>query len=115
MNFKLTILTPAGRFFDGEAETMTVPGLVGSFGVLTRHAPMVAAMGRGVLVVKQELQTLFFAVDGGVTEVKPDGVVVLADRVAQGANALAAEQMVAAFSGNDNASTPVPAVKPAAH
>ncbi|MCH5683921.1 F0F1 ATP synthase subunit epsilon [Niabella sp. W65] len=43
---KLDILTPEGSIFSGEAYGVQMPGVTGSFEVLNRHAPMIAALGK---------------------------------------------------------------------
>ncbi|MCX7597813.1 MAG: ATP synthase F1 subunit epsilon, partial [Armatimonadetes bacterium] len=60
------------------------PGTEGSFGVLARHAPMVAELGVGELCVRlaDGVQECLMACSGGLLEVKADGqVVVLAQAV----------------------------------
>lgn len=85
--FDLTIVTPAGRIYQEEVSSLTAPGKSGYFGIMARHAPMIAEISRGVLAVKRENQSEFFAVVGGVLEVSGEGVVVLAD-LAQEADSL---------------------------
>lgn len=58
------------------------PGAEGYFGVLSRHAPMVAELRVGELdLVDEHGQRRVFAVAGGILEVQRDGVIVLADAV----------------------------------
>jgi F-type H+-transporting ATPase subunit epsilon len=42
--FSLSVVTPEGSAFDGEAERLVVPGAAGEIGVLARHAPLVAML-----------------------------------------------------------------------
>ncbi len=46
------ILTPNGTLFEGEAESLTLPGVLGRFTVLDRHAPIISALENGTLVCK---------------------------------------------------------------
>ena len=78
--FNLAIITPEGTRFEGAVESVVVPGVNGLFGVLAHHAPMVSALATGVLTVTQEGQASLFVVSGGVAEVTPEGVTVLADQ-----------------------------------
>jgi F-type H+-transporting ATPase subunit epsilon len=81
--FSLTIVTPAGNPFDGEAAALSAPGEEGSFGVLAHHAPMIAGLRAGILSVTPEpgAPPSFFVTGEGVLEVKLDGsVVILADK-----------------------------------
>ncbi|SEF94928.1 F0F1 ATP synthase subunit epsilon [Parabacteroides chinchillae] len=46
---RLEIVSPNGMLFNGEIEDASFPGLAGSFDVLPNHAPMIAALGEGVI------------------------------------------------------------------
>ena len=60
--------------------TMVIaPGAGGVLGILPRHAPLMAVIVPGELVVKREGQEdLYYAVGGGFMEVRPDKVILLA-------------------------------------
>ena len=45
--FDLSLVTPEGPAFEGEAEMLIVPGASGEIGVLARHAPLVAMLKAG--------------------------------------------------------------------
>jgi len=45
--FSVSVVTPEGAAFDGEAELLIVPGAAGEIGVLARHAPLVAMLKAG--------------------------------------------------------------------
>src|SRR5206468_4237842 len=45
--FALSVTTPDGPVFEGEAEMVVVPGAAGEIGVLARHAPLVAMLKAG--------------------------------------------------------------------
>ena len=45
--FDVSLVTPDGSVFDGEAEMVVVPGAAGEIGVLARHAPLVATLKAG--------------------------------------------------------------------
>ncbi len=78
--FDLTILAPDHALFEGRARSLIAPGVEGYFGVLARHAPMVAELGPGALMIRQENgEEDYFAVSAGFLEVELDGVTVLAD------------------------------------
>jgi F-type H+-transporting ATPase subunit epsilon len=42
--FDLSVVTPEGTAFEGEAQMLIVPGAAGEIGVLARHAPLVAML-----------------------------------------------------------------------
>ncbi|MBC7890615.1 MAG: F0F1 ATP synthase subunit epsilon [Sphingobacteriaceae bacterium] len=78
----IELITPDKKIFAGEAVSATFPGTTGSFQVLNHHAPLVAILGKGDVVVdggSAGKQT--FVVDGGVVEVLNDKVLVLAEAV----------------------------------
>jgi F-type H+-transporting ATPase subunit epsilon len=45
--FSVSVVTPEGAAFEGEAEMLIVPGAAGEIGVLARHAPLVALLKAG--------------------------------------------------------------------
>src|SRR3954464_10796761 len=45
--FSVSVVTPEGAAFDGDAEMLIVPGAAGEIGVLARHAPLVAMLRAG--------------------------------------------------------------------
>lgn len=56
----LSIVSPEKAIFEGEVERVTLPGVQGSFSILPHHAPIISALGAGVLsyVVEEEEQTV---------------------------------------------------------
>lgn len=75
------IVTQHGPVFDGDAEGVVAPGLDGYFGVLPRHAPLIAEMGPGELRVNLGDRTAVFAVSGGIFHVRDRRAVVMAEAV----------------------------------
>ena len=45
--FDVSLVTPDGAAFEGDAEMLVVPGAAGEIGVLARHAPLVATLKAG--------------------------------------------------------------------
>ena len=45
--FDVSLVTPEGPAFEGEAEMIVVPGAAGDIGVLARHAPLIATLSAG--------------------------------------------------------------------
>ena len=79
MTFKVLISTPDKIFYNGEATSLVCPDTEGYFGILARHAPMVAAIGMGIIKVTLGADTKLIVVDGGVAEVSAESTVILAD------------------------------------
>ena len=82
------IVSAEGEIFAGEAEMVFVPAKLGEVGIAPRHAPLLTDLKPGeVRVHSTQKEELFFYVTGGVLEVQPHRVTVLAD------SALHAEQL----------------------
>lgn len=78
--FHLEIVTPERVVFQGEATSLTAPGVLGSFQILHSHAPFLSAIGIGELKVKApDGADTLYATGGGFVEVKENRVVVLAE------------------------------------
>lgn len=52
--FQLSVVTPDGPVYDGHVRSLRLPGVDGSFGILPRHAPMVAVLQCGIVHVVHE-------------------------------------------------------------
>lgn len=75
----LEIVTPGRKVFADKISSIVMPGHDGYFGVLPRHTPLLAALRIGDIKVRRGDQTLHFATSGGVVEVLPDRVKILAE------------------------------------
>ncbi|MBO4488583.1 MAG: ATP synthase F1 subunit epsilon [Bacteroidales bacterium] len=78
---KLEIRTPANEVYAGEVSLVQLPGIDGLFEILEHHAPLVAALQKGVVKIetKEDKQTCTFDINGGVVEVLHDKVLILAE------------------------------------
>ena len=77
--FQLDLVTPDKLLFSGPVEQVDVPGAEGDFGVLAGHAPLVAVLKPGVLVVHEGGKHHRLVVMGGFAEVNAEGLTILAD------------------------------------
>ena len=66
-------------FEEPEADIVVVPAQEGEMGVLPGHAPVLTTMTYGELVIRKGDAEERFAIYGGVVDVRPDKIVVLAD------------------------------------
>ena len=74
------IVSPSGRVFSGEATGVRAPGVEGSFEVLRNHAPMIAAIEIGSLIITDQAgNPITFATSGGFVEVAHNVVTILAE------------------------------------
>lgn len=77
----LEILTPGSKIFSDEVTGVQLPGIHGQFEVLNRHAPLVSALGKGVLKIfldKHNAES--YSISGGFVEVLQNKVIVLVEQ-----------------------------------
>jgi F-type H+-transporting ATPase subunit epsilon len=80
--FDVSLVTPDGPVFEGEAELLLVPGADGEIGVLARHAPLVAMLKAGstrVHVERGKGDAHVFATGPGFFKVEQDRALALVD------------------------------------
>jgi F-type H+-transporting ATPase subunit epsilon len=78
--FSVSVVTPGGAAFDGEAELLIVPGAAGEIGVLARHAPLVGMLKAGSTRVHLgDGQVQEFATGPGFFQVLEDRAIALVD------------------------------------
>jgi len=74
--------------FDGEAEFVALPGEAGELGIYPQHAPLITRIKAGAVRIKlpSRAEEEFVFVAGGILEVQPNRVTVLADTAIRGAD-----------------------------
>jgi F-type H+-transporting ATPase subunit epsilon len=80
--FSVSLVTPEGPAYEGEAEMLIVPGADGEIGVLARHAPLVALLNAGSTRVYRDRSSedvLEFATGPGFFKVEQDRALALVD------------------------------------
>ena len=76
----LEILTPSGKTYSGEVMGVQLPGVTGSFEVLDKHAPLVAALKSGrIKVLLNKNSNENFEIEGGFVEVLDNKVTVMVE------------------------------------
>jgi len=83
MTLHVDIVSAEKEIYSGTAEMVFAPLVTGEVGILPRHAPLLARMKPGEVRVKTATEELFFYVSGGMLEVQPHVVTVLADTAAR--------------------------------
>ncbi|MDR1683315.1 MAG: F0F1 ATP synthase subunit epsilon [Candidatus Symbiothrix sp.] len=73
---KLNIISPEKTLYKGDAESVTLPGLQGSFTILERHAPIISGLNKGKIVFRYKDKERVFEVEGGFVESKKNIVTV---------------------------------------
>ena len=78
--FSVSVVTPEGAAYEGDAEMLIVPGAAGEIGVLARHAPLVAMLKAGSTRVHvDERDVREFATGPGFFQVLHDRAIALVD------------------------------------
>jgi len=67
------------QVFSGDADIVIVPGAMGEMGILPHHAPLLSTLKYGVVRVRLLQNEEIFTVSGGIVEVLPDCVTIMAD------------------------------------
>ncbi len=76
---KLEIYTPDRKVFSEEIDSVRLPGADGYFGVFPGHTPYISVLGIGEIKVETAGESRSFATTGGLAEVLPSGIAVLAE------------------------------------
>ncbi len=79
MPIRCEIVAQDRAVWSGEADMVVIPGSSGDMGILPNHAPLLTTLRYGFLRVRHGGQEEVFTVAGGVAEVLPDRVTILAD------------------------------------
>jgi F-type H+-transporting ATPase subunit epsilon len=78
MPLSLSVVTPEGQAFQGEAASVVLPGSEGEFGLLPGHEPFLTALKIGPMTIKKSSgEELHAAVSKGFAEVHDDQVSVM--------------------------------------
>jgi F-type H+-transporting ATPase subunit epsilon len=77
--FSVSLVTPDGAAFEGEANMLIVPGAAGEIGVLARHAPLIATLKAGSTRVHVGEKVQEFATGPGFFKVEQDRAIALVD------------------------------------
>ncbi|EQD71418.1 ATPase, F1 complex, delta/epsilon subunit [mine drainage metagenome] len=81
------IVSAEAEIFHGEAMLVVASGAMGELGITPRHAPLITRLKPGqVEVVRPDGERLSFYVSGGILEVQPQVVTVLADTALRAAD-----------------------------
>jgi F-type H+-transporting ATPase subunit epsilon len=79
MPIRCEIVSQDRQVFSGDADMVIVPGTQGEMGILPNHAPLLSTLKFGILRVRLQNQEQVFTIAGGVIEVQPALITVMAD------------------------------------
>lgn len=95
----IDVVSAEASIFSGEAEFVVAPASAGEVGIYPNHAPMISTIKPGTLRIKQsnDAEEVLIYISGGLLEVQPGVITVLADTAVRGhdldeAKAIAAKE-----------------------
>lgn len=83
---KLQVVSVEADIFSGEASRISVPALMGEIGILPRHTPLLTPLRAGeIRVYTADGKLVLIYVSGGMLEIQPEMVTILADTAVRAA------------------------------
>jgi F-type H+-transporting ATPase subunit epsilon len=79
MPIRCEIVSQDRMVYEGDADIVVLPGMDGEMGILPHHAPLLTTLKFGLIKVRVKGEEQVFTVAGGVAEIQPQIVTVLAD------------------------------------
>ena len=79
MTIRCEIVSQDRSVFEGDVDIVVIPGQGGEMGVLPNHAPLLTTLEMGVIRVRHGGQEEIFTVTGGLAEIQPQIVTILAE------------------------------------
>src|SRR5512141_1472980 len=79
MTIRCEIVSQDRTVFQGDEDIVILPGVAGEMGILPHHAPVLTILKYGVIKTRRDGKEELFTVAGGMAEVQPDIVTILAD------------------------------------
>lgn len=79
MTIRCEIVSQDRLVYEGDVDIVVIPGAEGEMGILPEHAPLLTTLALGVVKVRTGTQEEIFTVTGGLAEVQPEIVTILAD------------------------------------
>ncbi len=77
--FQLDIVTPTKVISEGQVEYLRAPSTEGLFGILGGHAVATILMDIGEIKVTKEGKEFYYATNGGIADIRPEGVMLLVE------------------------------------
>ncbi len=79
MPIRCEIVSQDRMVYSGDVDMVLIPGAEGMMGILPHHTPVLTVIQYGIITVRERGQEKHFTVAGGIAEVQPDQITVLAD------------------------------------
>lgn len=81
MTFRLLIVSPRGKYFDEEVESLTVKLSSGYRTILARHTPLVGALAYAPMHIVKNGKTIYYALHGGAINVTNERVTLMVNTI----------------------------------
>ncbi|NIG62734.1 MAG: F0F1 ATP synthase subunit epsilon [Serratia symbiotica] len=103
MTYHLDVVSAEKQIFSGLVQKIQVTGSEGELGIFPGHAPLLTAIKPGMVhIVNQHGEEEFIYLSGGVLEVQPSVVSVLADTAIRGTDLDEARALEAKYKAEDH-------------
>jgi F-type H+-transporting ATPase subunit epsilon len=79
MPIRCEIVSQDRKVFEGDVDIVSLPGVEGEMGILPHHAPLLTTLKYGIIKVRTNNKEEIFTVAGGVAEIQPEIITILAD------------------------------------
>jgi F-type H+-transporting ATPase subunit epsilon len=79
MAIHVEIVTPERQLISDDVDMVTLPGTEGQMGIMRGHAPLLSTLDIGEIILHQGSDSHYLAVSGGVVEIRPDKITILAE------------------------------------
>ncbi len=89
---QLKIVTPEKTVYSGEVDQFTLTTSSGEITVLPNHVPLISHLKTGHVIVRKDGKDSYFAIDGGILEVRHNNFVVILSDNSENANEIDLER-----------------------
>ena len=79
MPIRCEIVSQDKMVYEGDANCVLLPGTDGEMGILPNHAPLLTTLKYGIITVRTQSDEEHFTVAGGIAEIQPEIITILAD------------------------------------
>lgn len=79
MPIRCEIVSQDKMVFEGDVDIVVLPGSEGEMGILPNHGPLLTSLKYGIITVRMGGREEHFTVAGGIAEIQPDIITILAD------------------------------------
>ncbi|NOX76139.1 MAG: F0F1 ATP synthase subunit epsilon [Gammaproteobacteria bacterium] len=81
MTMHVDVVSAEAEIFSGPATMLFAPGVMGDLGIMPRHAPLLTRIKPGEvrIITEQGAEEIVLFVSGGMLEIQPEAVTILAD------------------------------------